>query len=153
MSQNKQITINKGGRPTKYTPAVLNRIDGYFQTVGREQTQLPTIEGFAEYLGIATDTVWRWSKKYKDFSDTVKKVVEKQKKQLMDDGMYGGKEVNAAMAIFLLKANHGMSDGSNTTINVSVKPILGGATVEDVEVIDEKKEVQLDQVQELVSEE
>ena len=39
----------------------------------------------------------------------------------MNDGMYGGKEVNAAMAIFLLKANHGLSDGPQTQVNIMQK--------------------------------
>lgn len=120
----------KIGRPTKYYPAIINKIDEYFTTVGREQTCLPSIEGLAEYLDISTETVYQWGKVHKEFSDTIKKVAERQRKQLMDDGMYGGKEVNAAMAIFLLKANHGMSDGTNLTqINIKVKPILGGASV------------------------
>ena len=75
---------------------------------------MPTMEGLAEYLDVSTDTLYEWGKRHKEFSVAVKKVAERQRKQLMDDGMYGGKEVNAAMAIFLLKANHGMSDGSQT---------------------------------------
>ena len=55
--------------------------------------------------------------------------MSKQKQQLIDDGLYGGKKVNAAMAIFLLKANHGMSDGNNIQVNIQVKPILGGKSV------------------------
>ena len=102
---------NSVGRPTKYSPAIINKIDGYFQTVGREQTMLPTIEGLAEYLDISRETIYQWGKEHKEFSDTIKKIAEKQKNQLMNDGMYGGKEVNAAMAIFLLKVNHGMNDG------------------------------------------
>jgi len=119
----KAIAKHPGGRPTKYYPEIINKIDGYFQTVGREQTSLPTIEGLAEYLDISTDTIWRWGKKHKKFSDAIKKVAEKQKKQLMDDGMYGGKEVNAAMAIFLLKVNHGMQDKGE--VNVQINNIVG----------------------------
>jgi len=39
--------------------------------------------------------------------------------------MYGGKEVNAAMAIFLLKANHGLKDNEGqVNIQVNVTPIV-----------------------------
>jgi hypothetical protein len=41
---------------------------------------------------------------------SIKKLADLQKNQLMNDGMYGGKEVNAGMAIFLLKAVHGLRD-------------------------------------------
>ncbi len=102
---------NKVGRPTKYLPAIIYpKIEEYFKTVGREQTELPTVEGFAEYLGVDDDTIVEWGKKYPEFSATIKKVMSKQRTQLMNDGMYGGKEVNAAMAIFLLKVNHGMKE-------------------------------------------
>lgn len=113
------------GRPTKYYPEVVNKIETYFTTVGREQTSLPSVEGLAEYLDISRETLYQWGKKHKAFSDTIKKIALKQKKQLMDDGMYGGKEVNAAMAIFLLKANHGMSDGTGQSLTqINITPIL-----------------------------
>src|SRR3990167_3848688 len=100
------------GRPTKYTPDIYQKIEEYFTMCGREQTSLPTVEGLALKLDVSTETIYQWAKKYPEFSDTVKKTLQKQKQQLIDDGMYGGKEVNAAMAIFLLKVNHGMKDNT-----------------------------------------
>ena len=118
------------GAPTKYLPAVIfPKIEEYITSCGREQTSLPTVEGLADYLGVISETIREWAKKYPDFSATIKKVTDKQKNQLMNDGMYGGKEVNAAMAIFLLKCNHGMNDGASQFINISgdkVIAILGG---------------------------
>jgi hypothetical protein len=44
----------------------------------------------------------------------------------MTDGLYGGREVNASMAIFLLKAIHGLKENEpSTLIQVNIKPILG----------------------------
>lgn len=106
------------GRPTKFSPAVYNQIEEYLSMCGRENQSLPTLEGLAGHIGVTTETIRVWGKENKEFSATIKKLVEKQKQQLMDDGMYGGKEVNAAMAIFLLKANHGMSDGSTKGFRV-----------------------------------
>ena len=92
---------------------------------GREQMSLPTIEGLADYLDVTSDTIRRWSKENQEFSATVKRILDKQKIQLMQDGMYGGKEVNAAMAIFLLKANHGLKDGGNqTNVQVNIANII-----------------------------
>ena len=62
-------------------------------------------------------TFLEWSSKHHEFTESIKKILIKQKKQLMDDGMYGGKEVNSAMAIFLLKANHGLKDGAQVQFN------------------------------------
>jgi len=80
----------------------------YIDSCSREQTELPTIEGLAISLGVNTDTIVEWEKKYPEFSATIKELKEKQKNQLINDGMYGGKEVNSTMAIFILKCNHGM---------------------------------------------
>lgn len=112
-----KLAKHPGGRPTKYSPAVINQVGEYLQTCGRENTSLPTIEGLAGYIGVDSDTIGNWSKENPEFFGALKKLVNKQKQQLIDDGMYGGKEVNAAMAIFLLKANHGMRDGSVVEIN------------------------------------
>lgn len=80
----------------------------YINSCGREATELPTIEGLALVLGVDDETIGLWGKKHPEFSATIKELVGKQKNQLINDGMYGGKEVNSTMAIFLLKANHNM---------------------------------------------
>ena len=127
----KAITKHAGGRPTKYIPAtIFPKMEEYISMCGRENTQLPTVEGLAGHLGITSETVRQWAKKYPKFSLNIKRLVDKQRQQLMDDGMYGGKEVNAAMAIFLLKAIHRFSDGPQVAIQVNIKPILGGKTVD-----------------------
>lgn len=111
-----QLTKHAGGRPTKYIPeAIFPAIEKYLASVN--DTELPSIEGLADFLDVNTDTIYEWRDKYPQFSDTIKKIAAKQKKQLMNDGMYGGKEVNAAMAIFLLKVNHGMKENEPSTLN------------------------------------
>jgi len=106
------------GRPIIYKPeTICPKIEEYISQCGREQTSLPTIEGLAIHLGVNPDTIYEWRKIYPEFSEATKKILALQKKQLIDDGLYGGKEVNAAMAIFLLKANHGMKEDSPIQIN------------------------------------
>lgn len=107
------ITKHAGGRPTKYKPeTIFPKIEEYLSMCGREQTKLPSVEGLSLFLGVNPDTIYEWDKKYPEFSEYIKRLAAKQKEQLIDDGMYGGKEVNASMAIFLLKAIHGLRDGS-----------------------------------------
>ncbi len=99
-----KIIKHPGGRPTKYIPDIIYpKIEEYLASVN--DTQLPSIEGLALYLDVTSETIRQWVNEYPQFSSTIKKIADKQKQQLMDDGMYGGKEVNAAMAIFLLKVN------------------------------------------------
>ncbi len=116
--------LEKTGRPTKYIPELIYpAIDKYLASVN--DTELPSVEGLAIHLDVTTSTIFLWAKEYPEFSEYLKKIAAKQKKQLMNDGMYGGKEVNASMAIFLLKAIHGLKDGDGTTnIQVNVTPIL-----------------------------
>lgn len=116
MNQTAQkIVKHAGGRPTKYIPAVIYpQIDAYLEDCSRENTELPTVEGLALKLGVNRDTVFEWAKKYPELSDYLKKLADKQKNQLINDGMYGGKEVNASMAIFLLKAIHGLKEPPTT---------------------------------------
>ena len=118
----------------KYKPELVNEVDEYLQSCGREQTKLPTVEGFALLLGVNDDTLVEWAKKYPEFAPAMIKLKMSQKLQLMDDGLYGGKEINQAMAIFLLKANHGMVETSRQELvgkdgqplQISVKLDLAG---------------------------
>lgn len=98
---------------SKYKPDTdfLKLAKEYLETCGRNQTKLPkTSEYCREFVGVNEDTVYKWIEKYnnKSLIGAIKRVKEAQMEQLMDDGLYGGKEVNNAMAIFLLKANHGL---------------------------------------------
>ena len=114
------------GRPSKYVPeTIYPKIDKYLEMCGKENMALPSIEGLSIALGVNRDTIFEWDKVHPEFSDYLKRIANLQKLQLMNDGMYGGKEVNSSMAIFLLKAIHGLKDGTgNTNIQVNVTPIL-----------------------------
>lgn len=106
---------NAVGRPTKYIPEVIfPQIKEYLNSVNTNE--LPSVDGLALYLNVNTDTIYEWNKQHPEFSDYLKKIASKQKTQLMNDGMYGGKEVNAGMAIFLLKAIHGMKENEPTNL-------------------------------------
>lgn len=113
----------KTGRPTKYDPAFIVIAREYIDNCNREQTELPTIEGLALIIGVDTDSIDNWAKQYVDFFGAIKDLKSKQKNQLINDGLYGGKEVNQAMAIFLLKANHGLKESSNLDVTSGGKPL------------------------------
>lgn len=104
-----------GGRPTKYDPIYIKKVDEYLETTGREQTSLAKIVGFALYIGVSKSTLWEWSEKYKEFSSALDKIMEVQENTLIDDGIYGGKEVNATIVKLLLMNNHGMREKNDTT--------------------------------------
>ena len=110
-------------RPSTYdqTKDYNKLAEEYLQTCGREQTKLPKISEFCrKYVGVDDETVDEWllGKQIPEGANTdelrhaIKRVKKAQREELIDDGLFGGKEVNVAMAIFLLKANHGMVETS-----------------------------------------
>ena len=113
MDENNQP--NKVGRPTNYDPSFVNRVDSYLETTGRENTSLPTVEGFAIYLGVTKKTLYNWSEKHPEFLHSLDQIMTVQARQLIDDGIYGGKEVNATIVKLLLMNNHGMRERKDTT--------------------------------------
>lgn len=118
----------KVGRPTKYDPSFIDEVDKYLLTTGKEQTTLPTFQGFALYIGVSCDSLERWSKKYPEFCGALEKLKNKQAEQLINDGIYGGKEVNATIVKLLLQNNHGMKERVDQTTNDKElpTPIYGG---------------------------
>jgi len=127
---------NKRGAPLKYPDEneLVRKANEYLSTTGRSQTSLPTIEGLALYLDLDDDNVNEYSKRYTQFHATIKRLKSKQKNQLIDDGLYGGKEINAGMAIFLLKANHGM-------IETEKRILVGGEDNKPIQIkiVEERK--------------
>lgn len=105
-----------GGRPTKYKKKYIKMVDEYLKTCGKQNEKLPKKSEYARYIGVNDNTLDNWCNEkdeegnpvHPEFLCAIKRIEEAQKEQLMDDGMYGGKEVNSTMAIFLLKCNHGM---------------------------------------------
>lgn len=121
-----------GGAPTKYDPKFNQALDDYLQTTGKEQTSLPTKQGFALYIGVDDETLNEWAKIHKEFSATLRRLMLLQAQQLIDDGIYGGKEVNATIVKLLLQNNHGMKERTDQTTNDKdlPTPLLSG--VKDV---------------------
>lgn len=93
------------GRPTKYRRKCLKIIENYLLECFTKH-KIPFIQEISMRLGVNDDTLNEWCKVNRDFSATIKRVKDYQKMRLMDDGLSG--KVNTSMAIFLLKANHGL---------------------------------------------
>ncbi len=113
---------NPVGRPTKYDPSFVKAIEEYIATTGREQTALPTKQGLALWLNVNTDTLLEWGKEHKEFSVALEKLMYKQAEQLINDGIYGGKEVNSTIVKLLLQNNHGMKERTESDVNFKGEP-------------------------------
>ena len=131
-----------GGRPTKYDPSFVEEVDKYIATTGREQTKLPTLYGLAIWLDVDTDTLGNWANAKDDdeklihpeFFGALKRLKDLQAEQLVNDGIYGGKEVNATIVKLLLQNNHGMKERTDQTTNDKdlPTPMYGAKSTEAV---------------------
>lgn len=135
------------GRPTKYSDDMIEKAEQYLSKC-KDAYKLPTVEELAYELGVNDDTIVVWASQrvldekgnetkdllHPEFSATYKRLMNMQKYKLMNDGTYGGKSVNSSMAIFLLKANHGMVE--TTYIDHSTKGrAINSASLEAVELL------------------
>lgn len=120
-----------GGRPTKYKPEFIQEVDNYLASV--DQTHLPKLVSFALRIGVNDDTLTEWEKKYPEFSVALDKIRSRQHEQLIDDGIYGGKEVNATIVKLLLQNNFKYIETERKELvgkdnkDLFPQPLLGGA--------------------------
>lgn len=157
MSKEVKSQKHPGGRPTKYDPSFVQKVDEYLDSIrgndgNFKEGVLPGVEDFAVYLGVDDDTINTWSKarekdengnktkklKYPEFSAAIKRLKSIQKRQLVNDGLYN-KGANSIFAMFLLKANHGMIETQHvdhTTKGEKLPqptPIYGGKSTESIQ--------------------
>lgn len=117
---NKTITKHAGGRPTKYDPKFVEEVNKYLEESTREQMTLPKIESLAIRLDVSKKTLYNWGEQHPEFLHALEKVMLYQGERLIDDGIYGGKEVNATIIKLLLQNNHGMSEGPTSLQQINV---------------------------------
>lgn len=96
------------GRPTKYDPSYIGRVDDYLTTAGADKKHLPKIESFAIFLDVNKTTLYEWAKHNEDFSNALTKIMERQAECLIDGGLYKG--ANPLVTKLLLMNNHGMRE-------------------------------------------
>jgi hypothetical protein len=114
---------NKGGRPSKYKEEFVNEVDVYLKECSKEQMKVPTKQEFAMRIGVDDDTLDNWANAVDDdgkkirplFFGALKKLMQAQAIQLINDGIYGGKEVNSTIVKLLLQNNHGMKERNDYT--------------------------------------
>lgn len=140
-----------GGRPTKADTddRLVEKVDEYLANIDvirKTHMILPTVEGLARFLKVDADTINNWAEKrikdekgqrtkkrvFPKFFGAVKRLKNLQKELLINDGLYGGRDVNSIMSIFLLKVNHNMIETTNVDHTTKGKEmpvaILGGAS-------------------------
>jgi hypothetical protein len=109
------MTKHPGGRPSKYDPSFVQKVDEYLtkckdKKIGMRglEVKLPKREGFAIFLRVTRQTLDNWSKEHPEFFDALSKIDLEQKERLINSGLSGA--YNPTIAKLVLSANHGMAD-------------------------------------------
>lgn len=122
------------GRPTKLTPELLIKAQGYILQCVDEVVEtdkgavayvlvnLPTVVGFARFLGIHKDTVYEWRKENKEFSDLLSDVEDAQEEKTLKNGLGG--LYNPKIASMIL-AKRGYAEKTETDITSKGEKLQG----------------------------
>lgn len=103
------------GRPTKYTPELLDAAREYLETYTEDGSPVPSVVGLALHIGITKSTCYEWAKHddKREFSDILDQVSMMQEQKLISGGLVG--EYNAPFAKMLM-TKHGYSDKVDTDL-------------------------------------
>ena len=133
------------GRPTEYRDEYNAKVDEYLAQSADEninyvtldgkaatgyqarvKVHLPTIEGFAAFIGVPRRTVFDWRDRHEEFSHSLEKILIEQQQRLINSGLSG--DYNPTIAKLILSANHGMREKADITTdgNALPSPIYGG---------------------------
>ncbi len=126
----------------KYLKACKDREAKFHKTSGvRSDTyerlikvKLPTIEGFAEYIGVSRKSLYNWEKTYPLFASALERIRTAQLTRLINKGLSG--DYNPIIAKLILSSNHGMKDRVDETSDD--KPINNTFNDEQVDRIAER---------------
>ena len=86
------------------------------------KVKLPTVEGFADFIGFTKPTLYNWAKNHKEVKKGISKIVSEQLIRLVDCGLEG--TYNPTIAKLILSSNHGMRERSDVTTDDEPIPLL-----------------------------
>lgn len=152
------IKVRRVGRPTKYSSDIVKKtyeyinscIDTYYNYQKgfgatntferRVSAQFPTREGLGLFIGVHTDTLLEWEKKYEVFSVALAFLDQKQKEMIVRGSMNG--DYNPMIAKLVLSANHGMKERSDVTSDDKPLP-PANVTVNNIKTLSNEELIKL----------
>ena len=112
-------------RPTKWNKEIEEKALDYISDYQVHGDMIPSIEGMAEHLGLARETLYDWAKqKDKGFSDILGRCMQVQAKTLVNNGL--NNTFNSAITKLVL-GKHGYHDKMEqdiTSSDESMKPTV-----------------------------
>jgi len=116
-------------RPSEYKEEYIQAADEYLasqqdyqdEDLNKLRVKLPTIEGFALFIGVNKTSLYEWEKIHPAFSNALDKIRTEQKERLLNNGLSG--DYNPTIAKLVLSANHGMAEKTQTDVTSGGNPI------------------------------
>lgn len=98
-----------GGRPTSYTPDLLEAARDYIERYEDVGDAIPSIAGLACHIGVTRETCHAWDREEgkQEFSHILKQLLQAQERVLVAKGLLGG--FNPTITKLIL-SKHGYSD-------------------------------------------
>lgn len=113
------------GRPTKYNDEVVKKSYEYIDNYAKYDDMIPSIEGLAEVLDLCRETLYDWSKQDdKVFSDILKKLLSKQQKVLINNGLGGSFNAQITKLVLGKHGFHDKVDQDLKSSDGSMKPTI-----------------------------
>lgn len=122
----------KQGRPTEYKEEYIEKAQEYLAECTDQVTEfhktrgeksdtyerlvhpdLPTHEGFARYIGVATKSLYNWAEEHPLFLQALDDIKDTQKQMLIKGGLSG--DYTPMIAKLILSANHDMVERKDHT--------------------------------------
>ena len=104
------MSVDKGGRPSKYTPDLIEKAEAYVDGGWADEGDLiPSVAGLAVILDVRRETlhVWANDPEKEQFSNILGKLSEKQENILIQNGL--ANRFNSTITKLVL-SKHGYSD-------------------------------------------
>lgn len=115
-----------------FNPSLINKVDEYLKVRTDEfyefhktrgtksdsyeekvRVQLPSIEDFAEYVGVSRKTIYNWEAEFKDFAEALDKIRIRQHNLVVNGSLSG--YYNPVISKLILTTNHGYRDRVDAT--------------------------------------
>ena len=97
-----------GGRPSKYTPELLDKANAYLEEVYIDRGDVvPSIAGLARYLDVSRETLRLWQHEHEEFFAICKRLMAEQERLLLAGALTN--EFNSTISRLML-TKHGYSE-------------------------------------------